>query len=569
MKSVQKQTKTLGNWAKQNSRQFKMMGAAIAAMGAVAIVTFTKMIKKYVEVGDMIDKMSKRTGFAAETLSELAYAAEISGADIAMLEKGVKSMAKTIAYSSDGIETYLREFRKIGINVEDLMKLNPEQQFIKIAMAISKVEHASIKSAAAQVIFGRAGMMLLPLFAEGEKGIKALSEEAHKLGIIFDKEAAAKAAKLKDAQLALSKAFQGLGFALAEEFIPVLTEVAKKFTDMTVGMQGNVKNLATVILGAFRIIAGGIHGLLLAWHGLRASVYAFSAELAKIVGKQAVQAHMLALVAKKLGLSSSAYKTTEMVLAALIELHKDYKKELDDELEASADIIVSYDAWIAKLNAISVALTTTKDKTKELNEVVKEVNETFKINAEDVLKKAATAAENYWGIADITIKVTEGLTAAQLKQKAAMEAITMAYVAGAAGMIDAIKRVAIAELIKALVADKTIPFFLKLAILIPSVALMNKVFSGLAGGKSYKEGGYVPEETFAHLHAGEYVVPKEEVDRGVVGRSINLTVAPQFNVSAMDAIGVDEFVRNIALPAIVEALRVGIMKPEIQRALGV
>ena len=167
VKGVKKQTTSMGGWVKKNSAQFKKMGLAIAAMGTAALFTFKKMVKQYVEVGDMVHKMALRTGFAAETLSELAYAADISGADISMLEKGVKKMSKTIVDASYGLETYLRVFRSLGLEVEDLLALSPEEQFMKIGSAIADMEDDTLRTAAAVDVFGRSGTMLLPLFKEG------------------------------------------------------------------------------------------------------------------------------------------------------------------------------------------------------------------------------------------------------------------------------------------------------------------------------------------------------------------------------------------------------------------
>ena len=228
---VKKDTKAMKGMSDKMAGGFRAAGKAMTVAGGAIVGALGMMVKKYVEVGDWVDKMSKRTGFAATTLSELAYAADISGANLGDVEKAVKRMARTIIDAGSGLETYVRAFRRIGIEVKDLDGLNPEEQFLKIGEAIASVEDPTLRAAAAQEIFGRAGTTLLPLFAEGKEGMKALREEAHELGIIFDTEAAAKAAKLKDAQTALKASFQGLGFALADSLVPVLTKFVGKITE--------------------------------------------------------------------------------------------------------------------------------------------------------------------------------------------------------------------------------------------------------------------------------------------------------------------------------------------------
>jgi len=222
VQDVKSGQKTLGGYVQQNSAKFRKMGMAMTVAGGAIVATFGLMIKKYVAAGDQIDKMSRRTGFAAETLSELRYAAEISGADIGSLEKAVKRMARTIVEAGDGMAEYVDALARVGIEYKDLEGLNPEEQFLKIGYAIAELEDPTLRSAAAQEIFGRAGTQLLPLFAQGAEGLDALREKAHELGIVFDTEAAEKAARLADAQLTLTSALRGVTISIAENLAPAL-----------------------------------------------------------------------------------------------------------------------------------------------------------------------------------------------------------------------------------------------------------------------------------------------------------------------------------------------------------
>ena len=259
------------------------MGIAAIAAGTAVLLVFKKMVKQYVETGDMIHKMALRTGFAATTLSELAYAADISGADITMLEKGVKKMSKTIVDASYGLETYLRVFRSLGLDVKDLMKLTPEEQFLKIGGAIADMENQTLKTAAAVDVFGRAGTMLLPFFKEGSEGIAKLREEAHTLGIIFDEEAAAKAAKLKDAQTALKGSVQGLSIAILNDLIPVITGVTKEFTDWFVNSRKDAKVWTEGLISFFKVIAQGLQGLMLGFQEFQLLVFRLGEGAARTV----------------------------------------------------------------------------------------------------------------------------------------------------------------------------------------------------------------------------------------------------------------------------------------------
>lgn len=238
VQTVQKETKTLGGAIQKNSAQFRKMGMAMTAAGGAIVGSIGAMVSGYVKAGDEVHKMALRTGFSTESLSELKYAAEICGASLSDIEKGAKKMSKTIVDASEGMATYVRSFDRIGLSAEELMKLSPEQQFDTIAKAIAGLESPTLRAATAQEIFGRAGTQLLPLFAEGEKGLEALRQKARDMGIVFDQEAANKAAKLNDAMGTLKESFKGVMFSIADKLVPAIT----KFVE---GVSGVITKIRT------------------------------------------------------------------------------------------------------------------------------------------------------------------------------------------------------------------------------------------------------------------------------------------------------------------------------------
>lgn len=215
------------------SKQYRMAGMAMVAVGSAITATVGMSLKAFAKAGDEVQKMALRTGFATETLSELKHACEISGASLQVVDVAAKRMSKTIVDANEGMATYIRAFDRIGLSVSDLMAMKPEDQFMAIALAIAELEDHTIKAATAQDIFGRSGTQLLPLLAQGADGIKKLREEAHRLGIVFDKEAAEKAAELTDAFHRMGEAVSGLKFQLGEVLAPTITDLADKITGFT------------------------------------------------------------------------------------------------------------------------------------------------------------------------------------------------------------------------------------------------------------------------------------------------------------------------------------------------
>ena len=199
--SLKKAEGRLGKFKNVAGKAFgalKSAGPAAATAAAAAIVGFAVgAIKNFADVGDELDKMSKRTGFSVEALGELRFAAEQSGASIGDIEKSLKRMASTVQDAGNGLSTATDAMDALGITIDQVQGKNPEEQFEVFAEALANVENASERAALAQDIFGRSGTALLPLLADGTEGMAALRQQARDLGIVMSGDAAASCRRLQ------------------------------------------------------------------------------------------------------------------------------------------------------------------------------------------------------------------------------------------------------------------------------------------------------------------------------------------------------------------------------------
>lgn len=629
---------------KKNSAQFKAMGLAAAAAGTAVLLVFKKMVKQYVETGDMIHKMALRTGFAATTLSELAYAADISGADITMLEKAVKKMAKTIVDAGYGLETYLRVFRSLGLEIEDLMAMSPEDQFLTIGAAIAEMENETLRTAAAVDVFGRSGTMLLPFFKEGAEGIAKLREEAHLLGIIFDEEAAAKAAKLKDAQTALKGSVQGLSIAILNDLIPVLTDVTKEFTAWFVDSRKDAATWTKALLTFFKSIAQGIQGMMLAFHEFQGMVFEGGELIVKAMRLQLeLWMKSLGLFAKLSPVGSNIrkmYSDLADTLLALQYIEKGYHEEQEKQIDTMTNIIVGFEKFFSVLDKISEGLKTAKPAMKGLGDTIaasvlppaRQLADVF----QDMVGWALPAArelpglfenvvtdmeseifgfeesfeDSFWKIyreaalftsslSSLFNQMTENQIANINKEYEARKAAIANSLMTEKSKADAMEKLdkefekkkkkaarAAAKRTKAIgimesiihtasaVAEAlpNIPLAIAVGIMgaIQTALIAAQALPTLArGGRLGKgEPGIIGErgpELWVPDTAGT-VVPMREGGRAG-GMGANITILTEIYMQTIDGATTREFMRTQGLQAIVEAIKVGIMKPELQDAL--
>jgi hypothetical protein len=212
--------------------QLNQLGITMVAIGAAITATLTAITVKWASAGDEIAKLAEKTGFTTESLSELKYAAQLSGSSLSGLETGIKRMQYAITQAGYGLMTYTRVFAQLGLSYAQLKELAPEEQFATITNAIADISDPTEKAAVALEIFGRAGTDMLPMLADGSAGLETMRKEARDLGIIFDEKAAKAAEALKDSFTKLKASISGATMAIAETLAPVVMNLASAVTSM-------------------------------------------------------------------------------------------------------------------------------------------------------------------------------------------------------------------------------------------------------------------------------------------------------------------------------------------------
>lgn len=271
------ESKSLDKALKVSTKLIKQASTVAIAGGLAIAGAMTVAVKSWANAGDEIQKMALRTGFATETLSELKFAAELSGTSLDSVEKASKKLAQTIFEAGEGTVTYTDALAGVGLQYEDLEGLSPEEQFLKVAFALADVEDQTKKTALAQEIFGRAGTALLPMLAQGSAGLEEMRKQARELGIVFSQEDADAAAEFNDSLQRLQDGLKGMMFQLGPVIAQMVTEwlpaIERAVKSGVAWLQNNRELLATWIpliakFAAFSIAVGTATKLLIPFVGV-------------------------------------------------------------------------------------------------------------------------------------------------------------------------------------------------------------------------------------------------------------------------------------------------------------
>lgn len=203
---------------------FSIKGLVAVLTGGAAVMGLRHAINSAAEYGVSLRDMSRRTGIGVRSLSILSHQARLNGADIGSVSMAIRFMSRTMQSAINGRDGATEGFKKLGLNVNDLMKLKPETAFLKVGNALMHVKNQYQRTALAQTVFSRGAAVVLPMFADGMQGwIDAASTAA----TLTEKDAEA-AGAYNDSLTNLSAAFMKVKLELMKAFAPAMTQYIMK-----------------------------------------------------------------------------------------------------------------------------------------------------------------------------------------------------------------------------------------------------------------------------------------------------------------------------------------------------
>ena len=159
------------------------IGAAVAGATAAlaALAVGIAKVNAAFERMDKAAKAAKTIEIAAQTLQGFQHAASLAGVEGDQMTKAFQKMQKGIGEAAQGIGTAKVAFEELGMSTLEMAQMSPDEQFLKISEALSKIEDPAKRAALATQVFGRAGADLLPLINQGSEAIAKQVAELERL----------------------------------------------------------------------------------------------------------------------------------------------------------------------------------------------------------------------------------------------------------------------------------------------------------------------------------------------------------------------------------------------------
>jgi len=207
----------------------KSIGSAkkglIAFGAAVGVAKVFELTKETAAAKDELGKMAGQLGLTVEQLSRFQFVAERSGIKSTEFNASLQRMERRLAeVAATGKGEAVGALDALGVSIDSLKKLSPDEQFLKLSDAMDGVENPSEKVRIAFKLFDSGGVKMIRAMEGGSEAIRGLMRESDRLGGTLSTQAATDFASFNDSLTNLDTAFDGLKIKISSVVAKPLTK---------------------------------------------------------------------------------------------------------------------------------------------------------------------------------------------------------------------------------------------------------------------------------------------------------------------------------------------------------
>lgn len=163
--------------------QLGLKSLAVGLAGGATIGAMAAFTKNGIEQIGALADLSDKLGISTERLAGYQIAAEDSSVSASVFEKSILRMTKGISDATAGVGTAAKAYEKLGLSVEQLNKLAPDEQFLAISDAMRGVTGQNEKLNLTMELFGARGSDIIRMLDQGREGMKKFQQQADELGL--------------------------------------------------------------------------------------------------------------------------------------------------------------------------------------------------------------------------------------------------------------------------------------------------------------------------------------------------------------------------------------------------
>jgi len=270
--------------ASRFTRDLRGQVATISKYGSMvtglAVGGFSYLVKQQFEAMDSVAELSGTLGLSAAQLVGYQHGLSLAGGSAEGFNKMVTKMNRSVADSQNGLQTTVREFASVGVQVKDLIGLSTDERIKLLADRYLSIGDAAQRASFLMTIFGRGAVSMGNLFSQGAKGLVEVQEEARRLNLTFSELDAQRIMLANDAFDRLKASVVGAARVMAVQLAPFILYASEKVVEL--GSNGNLMGRAVV--NAFNQILRAVGRLADYLELVKAIWYSFESAIEGTVG---------------------------------------------------------------------------------------------------------------------------------------------------------------------------------------------------------------------------------------------------------------------------------------------
>lgn len=210
-----------------NSMAKKIAVGSVAVAGAVTGVgaALVGTASKTAAYGDQIDKASQKLGVSSTFYQEWEAVLQHSGTS---MDKMGASFKKLATASQDASADQQAAFAKLGMSMDDVAKMSPEELFTNVISGLQGMENGTERTAVATQLLGKGAMEMGALLNTSAEDTQAMIDTVHNLGGVMSEDAVKASARYQDSLQDMQTAFSGVKNTIGAQLLPVLSDLMDK-----------------------------------------------------------------------------------------------------------------------------------------------------------------------------------------------------------------------------------------------------------------------------------------------------------------------------------------------------
>ena len=229
------------------------VAGAVTGVGAALVGTASKTAA----YGDQIDKASQKLGVSSTFYQEWEAVLQHSGTS---MDKMGASFKKLATASQDASADQQAAFKKLGMSMDDVAKMSPEELFTNVISGLQGMEEGTERTSVATQLLGKGAMEMGALLNTSAEDTQAMIDTVHNLGGVMSEDAVKASARYQDSLQDMQTAFSGVKNTIGAQLLPVLSDLMDKVSEFVSGT--DISAAGDMFMTVFAGIGGAVN---LAW----------------------------------------------------------------------------------------------------------------------------------------------------------------------------------------------------------------------------------------------------------------------------------------------------------------